>query len=198
MTGVSIEINNESGVEVDETLLAQVGRFVLDAMDVNPLAELSLVLLDVDAMAALHVQWMDLPGPTDVMAFPMDAADGPIERVDPSAPPSTDRSKVEAMLGDVVLCPAVAADQAASAGHSLESELHLLCAHGILHLLGYDHGDPDQEREMFELQADILGEWTAATGREPIKAPLAGTGGEVRDTGGSRPLGGPRSSGGRR
>ena len=124
------------------------------------------------------------------MAFPMDASDGPIERVDPSAPPSTDRAKAEAMLGDVVLCPAVAADQAASAGHSLESELHLLCAHGILHLLGYDHGDADTEREMFELQAKIVGAWTDKTGREPIKAPLPGTGGEVRDTGRSRPQGG--------
>ena len=189
---MSIEINNESGVDVDETALAELSRFVLEALDVNPLAELSLVLLDPDAMAALHVQWMDLPGPTDVMAFPMDAADGPIERVDPSAPPSTDRSKVEAMLGDVVLCPAVAADQAASAGHSVESELHLLCTHGILHLLGYDHGDPDEEREMFELQAELLGEWTSVTRREAIKAPVAGSGGEVRDTGGPRPLGGRR------
>jgi probable rRNA maturation factor len=90
------------------------------------------------------------------------------------------------MLGDVVLCPAVAADQAASAGHSTESELHLLCAHGILHLLGYDHGDADEEREMFELQARILGEWTARTGREAIRTPLPGTGGETRDSAGGR------------
>jgi probable rRNA maturation factor len=102
--------------------------------------------------------------------------------MDPSAPPPTDEGGGEAMLGDVVLCPAVAADQAAAAGHSTESELHLLCAHGILHLLGYDHGDPDEEREMFELQARLLGEWTEQTGREPIRAPLPGTGGEVRDT----------------
>ena len=185
---MSIEINNESGVDVDETGLAELGRFVLDAMGINRLAELSVVLLDPDAMAALHVQWMDLEGPTDVMAFPMDAADGPVERLDPSAPPSTGKAFAEAMLGDVVLCPAVAADQATSAGHSLESELHLLCTHGILHLLGYDHGDAEEEREMFELQAKIVGEWTASTGREPIRAPLPGTGGEVRDTsGGSRP-----------
>jgi probable rRNA maturation factor len=166
-------------------------------MEINRLAELSVLLLDADAMSALHFQWMDLEGPTDVMAFPMDASDGPIERLDPSAPPSTDKSNAEAMLGDVVLCPAVAADQAASAGHSLESELHLLCTHGILHLLGYDHGDPDSEREMFELQAQLVGAWTTDTGREPIKAPLPGTGGEVRDSG-NRPSGGSRSSGGRR
>jgi probable rRNA maturation factor len=177
---MSIEINNESGVDVDETALAQLGRFVLDAMHVDPLAELSVVLLDAEAMTALHVQWMDLPGPTDVMAFPMDAADGPIERLDPSAPPPTDDGAAEAMLGDVVLCPEVAADQAKAAGHSLESELHLLCAHGILHLLGYDHGDPETEREMFELQSGILSEWTARTGRERVRAPIPGSDGETR------------------
>jgi probable rRNA maturation factor len=183
---VSIEINNESGTPVDEVALAQLGRFVLDALGVDPLAELSVVLLDTGAMAALHLQWMDLPGATDVMAFPMDGADAPLDRFDPSAPAGTDQAAGEAMLGDVVLCPAVAADQAASAGHSLEAELHLLCAHGILHLLGYDHGDADEEREMFELQARILGEWTAAAGRAPIRAPLPGTGGEVRDAAGGR------------
>ncbi|MCW2497894.1 rRNA maturation RNase YbeY [Jatrophihabitans sp.] len=184
---MSIEINNESGVEIDEAALVRVGRFVLDAMDINPLAELSLVLLDTEAMAALHVQWMDLPGPTDVMAFPMDAADGPIERLDPSAPPSSDKTGGQAMLGDVVLCPEVAAEQAKAAGHSLDSELYLLCTHGILHLLGYDHGEPDEEREMFDLQAEILAEWVAETGHEPIRTPLPGTGGGERaDTAGGR------------
>jgi len=177
---VSIEVNNESGTEVDEAALAQLGRFVLDGMGINPLAELSIVLLDADAMAALHVQWMDLPGPTDVMAFPMDGAEGPDQRFDPSAPPGSEPAPGESMLGDVVLCPAVAEDQAASAGHSMEAELHLLCTHGILHLLGYDHGEPDEEREMFELQARIVGDWAAKTGRGPIRTPLPGTAGEVR------------------
>jgi probable rRNA maturation factor len=177
---MSIEINNESGVDVDEAALAELGRFVLDAMRVDRLAELSVLLLDVEAMTALHVQWMDLPGPTDVMAFPMDAPEGPVDRLDPSAPPPTDEGTGEAMLGDVVLCPAVAGEQATAAGHSLASELFLLCAHGILHLLGYDHGDADEEREMFELQAHILADWTTRTGREKIRVPVAGTAGETR------------------
>ena len=184
---MSIEVNNESGVDVDEAGLARLGRFVLDQMKINPLAELSVVLLDPEAMGALHAQWMDLPGPTDVMAFPMDGADGPNDRLDPSAPPATDPGPGEAMLGDVVLCPVVAADQAASAGHSTESELHLLCTHGILHLLGYDHGDPDSEREMFELQSRLVAAWAAHAGREPIRAPLPGTAGEVRDIAGRGP-----------
>jgi probable rRNA maturation factor len=111
----------------------------------------------------------------------MDGGDALSDRFDPSAPPATDAHRADAMLGDVVLCPAVAADQAASAGHSTQSELHLLCVHGILHLLGYDHGEPDEEREMFELQAQLLDEWVRDTGSSPIRAPLPGTDGEVRD-----------------
>ena len=179
---MTVEVNNESGAEVDEKALADLGRFVLDALRIDPLAELSVLLVDVDTMTALHQQWMDLPGPTDVMAFPMDGTDGPAERHDPSAPPGTDEHEGEAMLGDVVLCPAVAADQASSAGHSVEAELHLLCTHGILHLLGYDHGEPDEEREMFELQARLVHEWVRIGKRGPIRAPLPGTGGEVRDS----------------
>jgi probable rRNA maturation factor len=183
---MSVDVNNESGVAVDEKALADLGRFVLDALRIDPLADLSVLLVDVDTMSALHQQWMDLAGPTDVMAFPMDAADGPAERRDPSAPPATDTNPGEAMLGDVVLCPAVAADQASSAGHSTEAELQLLCTHGILHLLGYDHGEPEEEREMFELQARLVTEWARHTKRGPIRAPLPGTGGEVRDSAGGR------------
>ena len=179
-------MNNESGTDVDEKALADLGRFVLDALRIDPLAEVSVLLVDAETMAGLHQQWMDLPGPTDVMAFPMDAAEGPTDRQDPSAHPGTEENPGEAMLGDVVLCPAVAADQAASAGHSTEAELHLLCTHGILHLLGYDHGEPDEEREMFELQAELVHEWSRVSKRGPIRAPLPGSGGEVRDSAGPR------------
>ncbi len=181
---MSIEINNESGVAVDEFALAQLGRYVLDELRINPLAELSVVLLDADAMAALHQQWMDLPGPTDVMAFPMDAeyssADAPGGSGEPPRSPGMEPDSTAAMLGDVVLCPEVAGQQAGEAGHSVESELHLLCTHGILHLLGYDHGEPDEEREMFELQARLVAGWTARTGRQRIRAPLPGDGRDPR------------------
>jgi probable rRNA maturation factor len=176
---MTIEINNESGDEIDESALAVLGRFVLDELRIDPLADLSVVIVDSETMAALHVQWMDLPGPTDVMAFPMDGPDLPHERHDPSAPPRTDHPG-ETMLGDVVLCPPVAAQQAKAAGHSATAELHLLCTHGILHLLGYDHGDPEQEAEMFGLQAQLLEKWSATSGVRPIHTPVPGTGGEVR------------------
>jgi len=148
---MGIEVCNESGIELDETAIASVARFALDALRVNPLAELSVLLVELDVMSELHQRWMDLPGPTDVMSFPMDELD--VTR----RPDSVDDP--EAILGDIVLCPAFAGDQAKTAGHALADELHLLTVHGVLHLLGYDHAEPDQEREMFALQNDLLGRW---------------------------------------
>lgn len=168
---MSIEVNNESGAAVDESALVEVSRFALDALQIDPLAELSILLLDEEAMAALHVQWMDLEGPTDVMAFPQDALDDAPGVGGPHGP---------ALLGDVVLCPSVARSQAAAAGHSVDSELSLLCVHGILHLLGYDHAEPDEEKEMFELQAQLLRTYASETGRPAVRAPLPGTGGLER------------------
>jgi len=148
---MSVEVSNESGIDVSEAELVSVARFVIDRMDVNPAAELSMLLVDTAAMADLHMRWMDLPGPTDVMSFPMDELE-PGGRPDaPDPGPS--------MLGDIVLCPEFAARQAAAAGHSLGHELALLTIHGVLHLLGFDHGEPAEKREMFTLQDRLLEEW---------------------------------------
>ncbi|RQP11326.1 MAG: rRNA maturation RNase YbeY [Microbacteriaceae bacterium] len=143
---MSIEINNESGVEVDEAGLVRLATYALDFLHVHPDADLAIVLVDEAAMEQLHVQWMDEPGPTDVLSFPMDELrPGTEEEITPAG-----------LLGDIVLCPQVAIEQARSAGHSTQDELNLLTAHGILHLLGFDHAEPDEEREMFGLQRDIL------------------------------------------
>jgi len=150
---MTIEVSNESGVDVSEEELISVARFVIRKMDVNPAAELSMVLLDTNAMADLHMRWMDLPGPTDVMSFPMDELE-PGGRPDAPEPGPS-------MLGDIVLCPQFAAGQAEAAGHSLGQELALLTVHGVLHLLGYDHAEPDEEKEMFALQRQLLEEWVA-------------------------------------
>ncbi|MGX7680644.1 rRNA maturation RNase YbeY [Jatrophihabitans sp. DSM 45814] len=171
---MSIEVNNESGVTVDEIAIASVARHVLESMGINPMAELSILVVDPEAMTTLHKQWMDLDGPTDVMAFPMDTLDDK---------PGLESDPGPALLGDVILCPDVAAGQAKSAGHSTESELLLLTTHGILHLLGYDHGEPDEEREMFELQAKLVNGWAAANGKARVNTPLPGTGGEERSSG---------------
>ena len=89
-------------------------------------------------------------GPTDVLAFPMD-------ELDTARPDDPDPGP--ALLGDVVLCPAVAVRQARAAGHSMDDELVLLATHGVLHLLGYDHMEPDEEKEMFGLQQKLLDGW---------------------------------------
>ena len=151
---MSIEIANESGAEVDETALAKLAAYVLAEMGVNPLAELSVLLVDENYMSSLHERWMGEPGPTDVLAFPMDELETSRGKDDEDEPTA-------ALLGDVVLCPSVAARQAATAGHSAEAELHLLATHGVLHLLGYDHGEPEEERQMFSLQARLLQGWAA-------------------------------------
>ena len=130
-------------------------KYVMQQMRVHPGADLCIRLVDEPAMEVLHVQWMDLPGPTDVMSFPMDELRPGREGVEPE----------EGVLGDIVLCPSVAAKQAAEAGHATEEELLLLTTHGILHLLGYDHAEPEEEKEMFELQRQLLLTFLAGRGR---------------------------------
>ncbi|XVQ13420.1 rRNA maturation RNase YbeY [Spirillospora sp. CA-255316] len=158
---MSIEVLNESGVEVDENVLAELARHVLDGMRVHPLAELSVLLVDEAAMSELHEKWMGEPGPTDVLAFPMDE----LRPGHMSGGADEDGETDPGLLGDVVLCPAVAERQAGQAGHGRAEELELLCTHGILHLLGYDHAEPEEHKEMFGLQADLLNAWQEKRGR---------------------------------
>ena len=152
---MSIEVNNESAIDVDEAALQRLAVYALDAMHVHPDAELAIVLVDEGAMEQLHVQWMDEPGPTDVLSFPMDEL----------RPGRDDQDPEEGVLGDIVLCPRVAANQANEAGHAPDEELLLLTTHGILHLLGFDHAEPDEERELFELQRQLLLTFLAGRGR---------------------------------
>ncbi|MFC5752676.1 rRNA maturation RNase YbeY [Actinomadura rugatobispora] len=158
---MSIEVLNESGVEVDENALSALARHVLDGMRVHPLAELSVLLVDETAMSELHEKWMGEPGPTDVLAFPMDE----LRPGHMSGGADEDGETDPGLLGDVVLCPAVADRQAGQAGHGRGEELELLCTHGILHLLGYDHAEPEEHKEMFGLQADLLNAWQEKRGR---------------------------------
>jgi probable rRNA maturation factor len=175
---VSIEVSNESGAAVDEAALVDLARHVLDEMGVNPLAELSLLLVDEDYMTSLHERWMDEPGPTDVLSFPMD-------ELDTARGPDDDSDGATALLGDVVLCPSVAAQQAELAQHSTADELALLTTHGILHLLGYDHAESADERRMFTLQNRLLQTWRER-GRRPGADP-AGTGADAEPASGGPP-----------
>ncbi len=146
---MSIEVLNESGTDVDAHELSKLSRFVMDKMHVHPLAELCIKVVDEATIAELNEQWMEKEGPTDVLAFPMDELRPGLVNEEPE----------EGVLGDLVLCPAVAARQAKDAGHSVRDEVDLLTVHGILHLLGYDHADPEEHAEMFGLQAELLTQW---------------------------------------
>lgn len=153
---MSIEVNNESGIDCEEHEISELATYVLDAMHVHPQADLAIVLVDALQMEKLHVDWMDEPGPTDVLSFPMDEL----------RPGTEDAPSDPGLLGDIVLCPEVAASQARTAGHSAMEEILLLTTHGILHLLGYDHAEPEDEREMFALQRKLLLTYLAGRGKD--------------------------------
>jgi probable rRNA maturation factor len=197
---VTIDIANESGVAVDEVALASLARCVLDQLRIHPLAELSVLIVDEPAMAELHERWMGEPGPTDVLSFPMD-------ELRPPSPVSGQTGRGDepgpepGLLGDVVLCPQVAAAQARTAGHSAQAELELLTVHGILHLLGYDHAEPEEHAEMFGLQDKLLALWRpgghpqgpteAEPQAEPEAEPEAKRQAEPEAEPGARPEGNP-------
>ena len=143
---MSIEINNESGVEVPQEELVKLIKHILAGMFVHPQTEVSVILADVPTMEKLHLEWMDEPGPTDVLSFPMDEL----------RPGTSGHATPAGLLGDIVLCPEVAAEQGEAAGHGMEEELLLLTTHGMLHLLGYDHAEPEEKEEMFGLQRALL------------------------------------------
>jgi probable rRNA maturation factor len=146
---VSIEVLNESGYDLDVDQLAKLARFVMDRMRVHPQAELCIKAVDEPTIAQLNEQWMEKEGPTDVLAFPMDEL----------RPGLVDEEPEEGVLGDLILAPSVAERQGEAAGHGLVAEIELLTTHGILHLLGYDHAEPEEHQEMFDLQAQLLAEW---------------------------------------
>ncbi len=154
---MTIEITNESGVQIDETVLLRLTESNLAELRVSPDADLAILLVDEGAMEALHVQWMDEPGPTDVLSFPMD-----------ELRPGTDETPTPpGLLGDIVLCPQVAETQAAQAkpSHPMIDELVMLTTHGLLHLLGFDHAEPAEAKEMFSLQRDLIVAFTLAERR---------------------------------
>ncbi|WP_285242976.1 rRNA maturation RNase YbeY [Pseudarthrobacter sp. fls2-241-R2A-127] len=150
---MSIEVNNESGVDVEEADLIALSRYIFEQLYIHPQAELSILLVDEPAMEKLHIELMDEPGATDVLSVPMDEL----------TPGTPGRPTPQGMLGDIAICPQVAKVQAKNAGHSLQDEMLLLTTHGILHLLGYDHAEPEEKAEMFGLQRELL---TGFTGKE--------------------------------
>ena len=143
---MTVEVTNRSGVAAPEKEIESLLNFGIDYMELHPECELSVTFVDDAEMEELHIKWMDEPGTTDVLSFPMDMPEGKDDAV---------------TLGDIVIDPIVAATQAATAGHGTEHEIYILAAHGLLHILGYDHADRDEEKVMFELQETIVKKWEA-------------------------------------
>ncbi|MDA8549951.1 rRNA maturation RNase YbeY [Aquiluna sp.] len=143
---MTIEITNESELEVDLTRVQSLAEHVREALRLHPLVDVGVIFVDEAPMTDLHVRWMDEPGPTDVLSFPMDEL----------RPGSEEILSAEGVLGDVVICPQVARRQAEVAGHEEINEILLLLTHGMLHLVGFDHAEPEEEKEMFALQKELL------------------------------------------
>lgn len=146
-----IDLSNESGETVDTQALVKLARFALDRLRIHPQADLSILLVDVDTMAAYHRQFMNLPGPTDVMSFPMDELREPADGEDPP----------QGLLGDIVICPAFTSAQAPENGRTNQEEIEYLLIHGLLHLLGHDHAEPEEKAVMFGINDRIIADWRA-------------------------------------
>lgn len=143
---MSIEISNESAVAVDIERVLALAESVREALKLHPMVDVGIIFVDEEPMTDLHVKWMDEPGPTDVLSFPMDEL----------RPGSDLVPSPEGVLGDIVVCPQVAQKQAETAGHATINEILLLVTHGMLHLVGFDHAEPEEEKEMFGLQRELL------------------------------------------
>lgn len=143
-----ILFENASDFACPERELTALAAHTINYMKLDERVELSILAVDEDEMERLHIEWMDEPGPTDVLSFPIDELRAGQEYVEGKS-----------TLGDVVLCPSVAQQQAEQAGHSVNVELHTLLVHGILHLMGFDHAEPEEEAEMFGLQSKIIADW---------------------------------------
>ncbi|ALX05293.1 MULTISPECIES: rRNA maturation RNase YbeY [Aeromicrobium] len=149
---MNVDVLDESGQGVDVVALTRLCRFVMRRMRLHPATELTVRLVDTDTIAVLNEQWMDKKGPTDVLSFPMD-------ELSPGRRDREPEDEPEGYLGDIALCPQVAAQQAPAAGHDVSDEIDLLTTHGILHLLGFDHATPEEHAEMFGIQGRLLLEW---------------------------------------
>jgi probable rRNA maturation factor len=141
---MTIEVTNTSGQLVPTAEMTSLMTHAMIALDLNPECDLNIAFVEDDYMTELHIKWMDEPGTTDVLSFPMDMPEEPGEAV---------------TLGDIVISPVVAAAQALTQGHSTEHEIYILATHGLLHIIGYDHADKAEEKTMFDLQEKIVTDW---------------------------------------
>lgn len=163
--------DEQDAVAVDVLRYLRLAQLVLDEERVPPDAEMSVVFVGEDTIADLNERFLEGDGPTDVLAFPIDdealpggrrpdqGGRGPGSPADESAPPI--------VLGDVLVCPSVARRQAEALGRSLDDELALLVVHGVLHLLDYDHAEPEETVTMRQRETELLGKFRAGESPDP-------------------------------
>lgn len=145
---------------VDLERWAALARAVLEDRGLAGEVEVSLLFVDEPSIAALNERFMDRAGPTDVLAFPIDDEPVPGGRspdLGGTGPGTEPEEPIPVLLGDVVVCPAVAARNAAANGVGDDDELALLVVHGILHLLGMDHQVDAEAARMEQLERTLLG-----------------------------------------
>lgn len=139
-------LRNEQAIAVDEARLVHVATLTASSLDA--VGEISVTLVDPARMQELNERFMDARGPTDVLSFPIDGLQGPSTDLEPS------QDHPPVLVGEVVICPSVAA---ARAKESFDSELDLLVAHGVLHLLGFDHDSKANAQRMAGLELKLTG-----------------------------------------
>ncbi|KRO50971.1 MAG: rRNA maturation RNase YbeY [Actinobacteria bacterium BACL4 MAG-121001-bin59] len=143
---MKIDLENKTNYQLDEARLISLADFSLTKLGIHPDSELGIRLVNEIEMEELHQKWMNLSGATDVMSFPMD-------EIKPDS-----ASNGPGIIGDIVLCPEFAAK---NGKQSTDLEIELLTVHGVLHLLGFDHEELEDELVMFKMQEDFLNQWRA-------------------------------------
>ncbi len=159
--------DEQSAFSVDLERWAALARAVLEDRGVRGDAEVSLLFVDEPAIAALNERFLDHVGPTDVLAFPIEDEPGPAGRspdLGGTGPGSDPAEDPLVLLGDVVICPAIAARNAVDHGVSATDELALLVVHGLLHLLGMDHARDEEAERMEGLERALLSRFYRAAG----------------------------------
>lgn len=149
MTLPSITVDDDAGSSIDLVAIGDLAGHVLSQLHVHPHTEVGITVVDIDRMTTLHEDWMNEPGPTDVLSFPIDEIT-PGTAAEPGGP---------GVLGDIVICPKAAEGDAESANRTLDQHMQFLTVHGLLHLLGYDHVTEEDHVEMFALQDRLLRSW---------------------------------------
>ncbi len=143
---MDILFQNNTDINIDTQLISDVLKTVLEYEKVSDNCEISISIVDNKEIHSLNLKHRGIDRPTDVLSFPL------IDHSKEKLP--SDGSKI--YFGDIVISIEKAMDQAEEYGHSLNREIGFLTAHSMLHLLGYDHMTPEEEKVMFKKQEEIL------------------------------------------